>query len=367
MKIKKMKIALVHDWLNGMRGGEKVLEQIVDIFPQADIFTLFLEKDKISDKIKKQRIFTSGLNKNSFIKKNYKYFLPLFPKHAEMFDLRDYDLVISSSHCVAKGVIPQPDATHISYIHSPMRYVWDQHYDYFPRTGGLKNRFIKNQCHKLRTWDAVSSSRVDFFIANSSFVKERIKKYYRRDAVVIPPPVDTEFFVPVKNKQRSTKYFLTVCALVPYKRVDLTVQAFNQCSEELIVVGRGSEEKRLKKMAKSNIHFKKNLPLPELLDLYQQAEAFVFSGVEDFGISFVEAQACGIPIIAFNKGGVKDIVNLKTGILFDDQNIETMLKIITGFKRNEFDENEVWQNSQRFSEKSFKRSLYEFVLGKLND
>ena len=360
------KVAIIHDWLNGMRGGEKVLENILDFFPEADIFTLFSDEKNISDKIKSHRIISSGLNRFRYIRNRYRYFLPLFPAEIENFDLNGYRLIISSSHCVAKGVIPPPDALHISYIHSPMRYIWDQYPAYFERAGGIRKSVIKRQISKLRSWDVSSSARVDHFIANSSFVKKRIWKYYRRESEVIHPPVDVEFFQPSPDPKK--KYFLAVSALVPYKKNQLLVEAFNRLGERLIIVGRGSEEKKLKKIAGKTIEFKKDISSGTLKGLYQNARALVFAGVEDFGISFVEAQACGIPVVAYKRGGVLDIVEEgKTGILFDDQKVETLMGAIESVKAAEggqsggFNPSDIRKNSLRFSAGEFRRKITDFL------
>lgn len=354
----KSNTAIIHDWLNGMRGGEKVLEMLLDIFPGADVFTLFLEKENISEKIKSHRIIPSSLNKRRFIRNHYKYFLPFFPAAIEDFNLKGYDVVISSSHCVAKGVIPHPGSLHISYIHSPMRYIWDQYYSYFGRDRGWKKFFIKQQVSKLRTWDVSSSSRVDEFVANSRFIRERIRRYYRREAAVIHPPVDIEGFQPAVNPSRD--YFLTVSALVPYKENELLVETFNRTGDRLIIVGKGSEEKRLKKLAGKNITFKKDVSQQELNDLYGNAAAFVYAGVEDFGISFVEAQACGTPVAAYKKGGVLDIVSEGTGILFDNQTTEDLAQAIEKIKKNTFNPSFIRENSLKFSQENFKRNFKKY-------
>jgi glycosyltransferase involved in cell wall biosynthesis len=360
------KVAIIHDWLNGMRGGEKVLECILELFPEADIFTLFFEPSQISEKIKAHQIFPSPLNKYKFIRKRYRHFLPLFPRNIEEFNLKEYDLIISSSHCVAKGIIPFPQARHISYIHSPMRYIWDQYYTYFQSTNWLKKMFIRKQMSKLRTWDVASSDRVDHFVANSNFVRQRIWKYYRREAVVIHPPIDTDFFLPLENPRRD--YFLTVSALVPYKQNELLIKTFNQLEEKLLIVGRGSEERRLKQMAGENIEFRKDVTGEELRTLYQNARAFIFAGVEDFGMSFVEAQACGTPIIAYNKGGILDIVqDDSTGILFNGQSEKDIINAINILKNREKDDpsrfniEKIRENSLRFSRKIFLRNFKEFL------
>ena len=357
------KVAIIHDWLNGMRGGEKVLEEILELFPDSDIFTLFLEEEKISEKIKSHRIFVSNLNRHRFIRKRYRQFLPVLPSTIEEFNLKGYDLVISSSHCVAKGVIPHPDSLHISYIHSPMRYIWDQYHSYFGEIGGVKKSFIKSQISKLRTWDVSSSSRVDYFKANSNFVKKRIKKYYRRVSEVIHPPVDTDFYQPISNPTKN--YFVTISALVPYKENRLLVKAFNKTKDRLIIVGKGAEEKKLKQMAEKNVEFRKNLPDDELKFLVQNAIAFVFAGIEDFGIAFVEAQACGVPIVAYKRGGVLDIVKEGTGVLFDTQKKEDLIRALDEVKRSIFRPSFIRENSLQFSREKFKKKFKRFVDEKL--
>ncbi len=355
------KVAIVHDWLVSMRGGEYVLEAILDVFPDADVFTLFYEKSNISNKINSHKIYTSSLNKNIFKRKYYRYLLHKMPLEIEKFDLSSYDLVVSSSHCVAKGVITPPDSIHIGYIHTPMRYIWDQYHNYFGEAKFLKKKFIDKKLHYLRLWDVASSSRVDYFIANSNFVKERIKKYYKREAEVIHPPVDTDFFTP-DNSKMDKNYFIYIGALVPYKRVDILIEAFNSINENLVIVGKGSEEKRLKKIASSNIKFLKDVEREVLRELLRGARAFVYSGVEDFGISFVEAQAVGVPVIAYGKGGIKDIVKEeKTGILFYRQDSKAILEAIDKFYEIDFKVEEIRESAMKFSKKVFLDKFKGFV------
>lgn len=356
----KQKVAIVHDWLNGMRGGEKVLEQFLDLFPEADIFTLFLEEEKISDKIKNHKIFTSKLNRHSFVRNHYRYFLPFLPSAVEAFRLWDYDLVISSSHCVAKGVIPAPVAPHFCYIHSPMRYIWDQFDQYFGNARGVKRAIIRRQAEKLRLWDTVTAARVDFFIANSNFVKQRISKYYRRDAAVIHPPVDVELFQPAANPRRD--FYLSVSAFVPYKNNHMLVEAFNRLELPLVLVGKGPEEERLRKMASDTITFKQNIPADELRELYQHAAGFVYAGVEDFGIAFGEAQACGVPVIAPAKGGVLDIVaDGETGVLYEGDTVDDLVDAVKRSRELSFAGDVIRTNSLRFSEETFKLKIKEFI------
>ena len=252
--MENLNVALVHDWLTGQRGGERVLEVFCEIFPEAPIYTLFHFPGSQVRSIEEKRIITSFLQKLPLLEKKYRFYLPLYPLAAELFDLQDYDLVISSSHCVAKGIIPNPEALHISYIHSPIRYAWNQYSAYFSsdRLGVFSKFLIPPVIHRLRVWDAVSSGRVDFFIANSFNVARRIKKYYRRTSDVIYPPVNTEFFTPGK---KTGDYFLIVSALVPYKRLDVAVHVFNRTGKPLKIVGQGPDYKKLKKKASKNIEF----------------------------------------------------------------------------------------------------------------
>jgi len=364
--IMNTKVALIHDWLNGMRGGEKVLENILDLFPEADVFTLFYEPGRISEKIRSQRIVTSRLNRFGAFRRRYRYLLPLFPAVVEEFDLQAYDLVISSSHCVAKGVIPAPRATHVSYIHSPMRYAWDQYYAYFGSLGRLKRAFVRRQISRLRAWDVTSSARVDHFIANSNYVKSRIRKYYRRDAEVIHPPIDTEFFHPIENPKGD--YFLTVSALVPYKMNHLLVEAFNRLDQRLVIVGRGTEEKRLRRLCRGNVEFRWDLSGEQLRELYQNARALLFAGVEDFGMSFVEAHACGVPIIAYGRGGVLDIIEDGVhGMLIPEQSVDAVVRTVEDFMKGQdsgemrFVPADMRRNSLRFSGDHFKTRLARFL------
>ncbi len=354
------KVAIIHDWLNGMRGGEKVLEAILDLFPDADIFTLFLEEAKVSDKINSHRIFSSSLNKKKWIKKRYRTFLPILPLAIESFNMKGYDLIISSSHCVAKGIIPEPDALHISYVHSPMRYIWDQYDEYFGTSKGIKKKIIAYFASKLRIWDVTASARVDRFIANSTFVGKRIEKFYRRTSNVINPPIDTEFFTPKENPQRDS--FLTVSALVPYKRVDLLIEAFNISGDKLIIIGQGPEEKKLKAIAKNNIVFVNGISHNELREFFRDAIAFIFAGVEDFGMAFVESLACGTPILAYKRGGVLDIVKDKqTGVLFKNQSVKDIIESIKSIKTMSFDVKTLRNRSLDFSEAKFKENIITLI------
>jgi glycosyltransferase involved in cell wall biosynthesis len=357
-------VAIIHDWLNGMRGGEKVLEEILRLYPQADVFTLFYEPENVSPLIRSQRVFASRLNRSGLVRNHYQLFLPWFPRHIEAFDLRDYSLVLSSSHCVAKGAVPAPDARHISYVHSPMRYAWDQYYAYFGGRRGWSRRIIEREISKLRAWDVSSAARVDAFVANSTFVARRIERYYRRQATVIHPPVDVDFFQPAANPSRD--YCLLVSALVPYKNIDTVIRACRQAGERLIIVGRGPEHARLNKLTGRDCEILPAVDGETLRKLYQNARAFVFAGVEDFGIAFAECQACGTPVVAFDRGGVRDIVSHGvSGVLFSDPSADGLARALGEAGRLAFDAGRIRAGSLRFSPERFRTRLAEFIDGEL--
>lgn len=356
-----MRIALIHDWLTGRRGGEKVLEVFAELFPDADIYTLFHIKGSQHPTIEKRKIFVSFLQKFPFIKTHYRNYLPLFPLAVESFDLTDYDLIISSSHCVAKGAIPGPDAIHLCYCFTPMRYAWDQFHYYFGkgRVSVVKRMFISPIISYLRVWDVASSSRVQSFAADSNYVARRIKKYYGRDAEVIHAPVDTDYFVLGEGRG---DYFLIVSALVPYKRIDLAIEVFKKRKEKLIIVGTGPEFKKLRKVAPPNVYFAGNVSNGELLRLYQNARAFLLPGIEDFGIAPLEAQACGIPVIAFGKGGaVETVKNGETGILFYEQSPDSLNNAIDRLQNMEFNKFEIRKWAENFSYQNFKKRIREWI------
>lgn len=352
-----IKAALVHDWLTGQRGGEKVLEVLVEIFPKAPVFTLFHFKDSQSARVEQAEIVTSFLEKMPLARRKYRSYLPLFPLAVEQFDLQPYDLVISSSHCVAKGVLPRPDALHICYIHSPMRYAWNQYFTYFD-PGRLKlfsRLLIPPVIHRLRLWDESSAHRVDHFVANSRTVAQRVRRYYRREADVIPPPVDTDFFQPAGPPD---DYFLIVSALVPYKRIDLAIEAFNRVRRPLKIVGQGPEGKRLRKTARDNIEFLGALPPEELLSSYQRARALLIPGEEDFGINALEAQACGVPVIAFGRGGATEsVVPGETGLFFDVPSADHLLEALDKFQGMNFNRNTIRANALNYSRPTFKQRI----------
>jgi len=364
-----MKVAVVHDWLTSMRGGEKCLEIFCELFPDADLYTLLHIPGACSDKIERMKIHTSFIQRLPFAAKRYRNYLPLFPGAIERFNFRSYELIISSSHCVAKGIIPPPDSLHICYIHTPMRYIWDMFDDYFfkDRVGAVKRNLISQIATWLRTWDAASSSRVDHFIANSRHTQKRVWKYYRREAQVIYPPVDTSFFQPGGEKQ---DYYLMVSALVPYKRFDLAIDAFNQLKRPLVIIGGGPEEKRLRGLARfSGIKFLGRQDDETLRKHYQGCRALVFPGEEDFGIVPVEAMACGRPVIAYARGGLLETVipfnasSHPTGIFFGEQNPKSLSDAVMNFEKreDEFKPEAIRAQAEKFDRGIFKEKISELV------
>ncbi len=351
-----LRVALVHDWLTGQRGGEKVLEALAEIFPEAPIYTLFHFKGSQVEAIEKRRIETSFLQRMPFLRRRYRWYLPLYPLAIELFNLQDYDLVLSSSHCVAKGVIPPPDALHVSYIHSPVRYAWNQYDAYFSsrRLSPLTRPIIPNRIHKLRIWDVTSSARVDHFLANSRAVARRIEKYYRRTAEVVHPPVDTEFFRPAES-DGARDYDLIVSALVPYKKIDVAVAAYNRLGLPLKIVGDGPEEKSLRRQAGPKVELLGSRSSAEILELYRGARLVIMPGEEDFGIAAVEAQACGTPVVAYARGGaLETVLDGRTGLLFDPLTPEAIAASLDKFRTLEFNKSTLRGHALGFARDVFK-------------
>jgi glycosyltransferase involved in cell wall biosynthesis len=356
-----------------MRGGEKCLEILCELYPDADLFTLLYRKDQLSKTIEGMKIKTSFIQNLPMASKYYRYYLPLFPAAIERFNLKGYDLVLSTSHCVAKGILPMPDALHISYCFTPMRYIWDMQFEYFKTSGlgsqgGFRGFSISLLTNYLRLWDVASSPRVDFFIAISKYVQKRIKKFYGRESEVLYPPVNCDFFCPSAPATKEGDYFLIVTAMAPYKRVDLAIEAFNGLGKPLLIVGDGPELKGLKKRAKKNIEFLGWRNDGEVRDYYRGCKAFIFPGKEDFGITPLEAQACGKPVIAYGEGGVLETVapfpqEKATGILFHPQTAESLIEAIELFERNRdrFDPQDMRRNALSFDQTIFREKILSFV------
>jgi|DewCreStandDraft_4_1066084.scaffolds.fasta_scaffold02806_3 glycosyltransferase involved in cell wall biosynthesis len=359
-----MRTAIIHDWLTGMRGGEKVLEVLLDIFPDSEIFTLICNKREISDKIRSKKIHTSFLQSMPGIFKYYRNFLPLFPFAIESFDLKGFDLIISSSHCVAKGVKVPKNILHFSYCHTPMRYAYDQFNNYFSLQKNGKIRFwlIKNIISQLRKWDIKTSDRVDEFIANSDNVKQRIRKYYNKEATVIYPPVDTDFFTPDENIKKQD-FYLMVGAFVEYKKPDFVIKIFSDYlkDKKLIVAGNGPMKNYLDKIKGANVKIITNATNEEIRDYYRKAKCFIFPGEEDFGITMVEANSCGTPVLALNKGGALEIV--KQGITgeFYDGTEEDFIKKLENIDKKLYDIKSMRENAGRFSKEKFIFSFKDFL------
>jgi len=381
-----MKIAIVHDWLTGMRGGEKCLEVICKLYPSADLYTLIHIPGKVSPEIESHPIHTSLIQNLPFAKSKYRYYLPLMPFAIEAFDLKGYDLILSSSHCVAKSVKPGPNSLHICYCHTPMRYVWDQFNQYFGKgkSSWLSTKVMKLIRPWLQRWDTKTSQRVNYFIANSRHVQKRIKKYYGKEAVIIHPPVDTELFTPEKTREKED-YFLIVSAFAPYKRLDLAVQAFNQLGLPFLVIGEGQDSKRLKKLAQSNIQFKGWLDNSQIRSHFAKCRGFVFCGEEDFGITLLEAQAMGRPVIALGRGGALETVipdnktwipeteipesltSKPTGVFFYEQTSDAVIKAIQNFEsiESQFDSNAIRSHAQKFDLSVYTERIKSFIEKKI--
>jgi glycosyltransferase involved in cell wall biosynthesis len=376
-----MKIAIIHDWLTGMRGGEKCLEVFCRLYPEADLFTLLHIPGSVSSIIEDRKIHTSFLQSLPLIEKKYRHFLPLMPWAIGRFDLTGYDLVLSSSHCVAKGVIPDKDALHISYCYTPMRYIWDQYEQYFNRadSGFITSTAMGFIAPFLRRWDVRSSKRVDEFVAISHHVQKRIDKYYHRESALIYPPVDSDFYSPTDEKGED--FFLIVSAFAPYKRLDLAVEAFTELGYPLVIIGEGQSAGYLKSIAGTNIQFKGWLSNEEIRSHYARCRGFVFCGEEDFGITPLEAQCLGKPVIGFAKGGLLETVipeqqtwtaetgileektSQPTGVFFHQQTQEALISAVRHFEKVEglFDPEAIRNHALQFDLNIFSDRIREFI------
>ena len=352
-----MRVALVHDWLTGMRGGERVLEEIIRQFPGAELFTLVHARGSVSATIERMRIRGSWLNRLPGVRHWYRYALPLFPRAVEKFDLRGFQLVISSSHCAAKGVRVPPGIPHVCYCHTPMRYLYDQHEAYARRASTLVRAALSLTRGRLQHWDLVTSARVSHFLANSRYVQQRIARIYGQPSTVVYPPVDVDRF---QSSERRDDYYVTVSALVPYKRVDLVVQAFNTLGRKLVVIGSGPERKRLQRLAGSNITFTGWVSDVRVAALLARARGFVFAGEEDFGIALVEAQAAGAPVIAYAGGGAQEtVIDGETGILFQEQTVPALLAAFHRAEQHKFAPATLRSHAAQFRPERFRESLQQ--------
>lgn len=361
------RVAVVHDWLTGMRGGEKVLEAICTLYPDADLFTLVRVAGSVSPGIESRRIRASALQWIPGAGRLYRHFLPAFPALVESFDLDRYDLVISSSHCAVKSVIRPGRGVHVCYCHSPMRYAWDQLEAYFGRklVGRVPHAVLRRILARLARWDAATSGRVDAYVANSQYVAGRIRRYYNRGSTVVYPPVDTEFFrlpedragrAPARTAAggRPSASFLVVSALVPYKKVDIAIAACRQAGATLKIVGKGPELPRLRRMAEGSVEFLGWRSDEEVRALYQQATAVLLPGIEDFGMVPVEAQACGCPVVALAQGGATEtVLDERTGVLVRDSSVEAFAGGLRRVAELPFDPATIREHALRFSRARF--------------
>lgn len=361
-----MKIALVHDWLPFMGGAERVVTNFLEIFEDSPIYTSVYNRDKLEGLLKDANIKGSFLQNIKSAVKDHRKFLPLMPSAFESFDLNSYDVVLSSSSSCAKGVITSPSTCHICYCHSPMRYGWEFYYEYIQNVGKLKKLFIRYVMNYMRIWDNVSSDRVDYFIANSKNVAKRIWKHYKRESVVIHPPVRSKFFKICEEKE---DYFLIVSRLQEYKKVDLAVEVCSRLNVPLVVIGDGPmKQEILKKVNSDKIKILGRQSDEVVKEYYRKAKAFLFPGEEDFGITPLEAQVSGTPVIAFGKGGaLETVVENKTGVFFREQSVDSMIDGIERFNKIEFDKFEIRNHAETFDEEIFKEKILKFVKEKTEE
>lgn len=351
------RVAIVHYWLVTMRGGERVLERICELYPDADIFTHVVDPAALSQTLRQHRIFTTGIARLPLARTQYQKYLPLMPAALEALDLSAYDLVISCEAGPAKGVITRPDAVHVTYCHSPMRYIWDQYHAYRAASGRLAGLYLRLIAPRMRTWDRISASRPDVIMANSQFVRRRIAKFWGREASVIYPPVDVDLF---QQSNAVSDECVWISQLVPYKRPDIAVDAFTRTGRPLHVIGDGPMLAALKARAGPNVRFTTRMRFDELRIAYAQARALIFTAEEDFGIIPVESQAAGRPVVVFGRGGgTETVINGETGIHFHHQTTESLIEALDRFDRwlPGFDPAAAVANARRFDRKHFLRDF----------
>jgi len=357
-----LRVALVHDWLTGMRGGEKCLEVLCELFPNADLYTLVHKRGSVSPVIEKRHVVESWIAKMPGGRSHYRSYVLLYPLAIESFDLSGYDLVVSTSHCAAKGALTRADTLHVCYCFTPVRYFWDLYGEYFaPDRMGLLEQAVGSWiAHRFRLWDRVSADRVDLFVADSEHVRDRIRKHYRRPSMVIFPPVDTRFFAPATTSGAAPDAnapYLVVSALVPYKGVDRAIRVANKRKLPLRVVGTGPDRKRLRAMAGPTILFEEWLSMDALRDAYRSCRALIQAHEEDFGIAPLEALACGRPVIALRKGGAGEVVPPFAGVLFDEETDVGLEQAITSFERRAFDPEALRMHAVGFDREVYRERM----------
>jgi len=357
-----MKIALVHDWLPFMGGAERVLTNFLELYQDAPIYTTICNRSRLDSPLKEANIITTSLQKKGKEIENHRRLFPFMPTAIESFDLNEFDIVLSDSSSIAKGVITSPDTMHICYCHSPMRYAWEFSHEYAGKMvgkGGLKAKLLSYFLTGMRLWDNASSDRVDYFIANSQNVSKRIWKHYRRESVVIHPPVRCNLF---NISDIDEDYFLIVSRLQEYKRIDIAIEAFNELGLPLVIIGDGPDRKKLEVMAKNNIKFLGRESDEVIKEYYAKCRAFIFPGEEDFGITPLEAMASGRPVIAYRKGGaLETIIEDKTGVFFDNQTYEDLVDTIRRFENMTFNKKEIRSHAETFDEYIFKEKIKIFI------
>lgn len=354
-------MALVHDWLNGMRGGERVFEHFCALLPEADVFTLFYEPERLSTAIRAMRVHESALARRfPAARRHYRKLLPILPAAVARFPTAGYDIVISTSHCVAKGTPPPRKGMHLSYVFSPMRYVWDHYEDY------LSGRFVQDTAlglarKRLQEWDRRTAQQIDAIAADSHHIADKIARFWERRARVIHPSVDVDFFTPGDGP--NSGHFLVVSALVPYKRVERAIEASRLAGRPLVIVGDGPERAALQALAHKGVQFRGWVSDEELREEYRRCRALLYPGVEDYGLTALEAQACGRPVLALRRGGaVETIVEGETGAFFDEPEAQALAELMTAFDAMTFDPHAIRRHAEQFSPARFRRQLAEWIL-----
>ncbi len=365
-----MKLAIVHDWFSDFAGSEKCIESFTNLYPEADIFSLvdFMDETDRQAVLKGKKAKTTFIQNLPFSQKLFRNYLSLFPRAIEEIDLRGYDVILSSSHAFAKGILCNTEQLHICYCHTPIRYAWDLYHQYLDEAGlkkGLKAWYVKRTLHNIRLWDSTTANRVNHFIANSGHIAKRINKIYGKKADVIYPPVDIDKFELCAEKE---DYYLIAARFVPYKKVNLVIEAFTRMPDKKLIVVSGVQDiKKAGIKVTKNIELLDFLPFEELKNYMQKAKAFLFAAEEDFGITIVEAQACGTPVIAFKVGGASEtVIDGKTGIHFDEQTPESIVKAVNKFEESAsaFDPESISRHAARFSRAIFEKKINNYILDK---